>query len=117
VAWPADRVRRAGRRQPLPNEVDLAAQLEVSRACREAVKAWRPGLVSAPRLGTRVLRGRDGICWTPESSTGTAGPAYRTFLSHLLELRLVVELGWPSRSRTGDRGGAATLEEAYARHG
>lgn len=80
----------------LPNESELAAQLEVSRGgVREAVKALAAkGLVEPrPRLGTRVrprhewnLMDREVIDWYGAS----ASPE---FLVQLLELRSIVEPG------------------------
>jgi DNA-binding FadR family transcriptional regulator len=102
----------------LPNETELAAQLEVSRGgIREAVKALAAkGLVEPrPRLGTRVLprrswnlMDREVIGWHGES----AAPG---FLQDLLELRLMVE---PNAARlAAERASHAevtALEAAYA---
>jgi DNA-binding FadR family transcriptional regulator len=102
----------------LPNEAELAAQLEVSRGgIREAVKALAAkGLVEPrPRLGTRVLdrdhwnlMDREVIDWH-----GQIGPP--GFLDDLLELRLMVEPGAArlAAERATDEHIAA-LESAYA---
>jgi DNA-binding FadR family transcriptional regulator len=102
----------------LPNEAELAAQLEVSRGgIREAVKALAAkGLVEPrPRLGTRVLprhswnlMDREVIGWHGEN----AAPG---FLEDLLELRLMVE---PNAARLAaeraTHAEVAALETAYA---
>jgi DNA-binding FadR family transcriptional regulator len=100
----------------LPNEADLAAQLNVSRGgVREAVKALAAkGLVEArPRLGTRVLprerwnlMDRDVLDWH--------GPiADRAFLGDLLELRLMVEPGAAALAAgRATRDQVAALDEA-----
>jgi len=102
----------------LPNEAELAAQLQVSRGgVREAVKALAAkGLVEPrPRLGTRVLpRGewnlmdREVISWH-----GRVGAT--EFLNDLLELRLMVEPGAAqlAAERASDEQ-LAVLELAYA---
>src|SRR5882757_11318980 len=102
----------------LPNETELAAQLEVSRGgIREAVKALAAkGLVEPrPRLGTRVLprhrwnlMDREVIDWHGE----TGDPE---FLKDLLELRLMVEPGASqlAAARSSDEQ-IAVLETAYA---
>jgi DNA-binding FadR family transcriptional regulator len=103
----------------LPNEADLAAQLNVSRGgVREAVKALAAkGLVEPrPRLGTRVLpreqwnlMDRDVIDWHGRL-------AKADFLHDLLELRLMVEPGaaqLAAERATADH--VATLEAACAR--
>lgn len=101
----------------LPNEVELAAELEVSRGgIREAVKALAAkGLVEPrPRLGTRVLprdqwnlMDREVIDWH-----GQICPP--GFLDDLLELRLMVEPGAAglAAERATDEH-VATLESAY----
>lgn len=102
----------------LPNEADLAAQLEVSRGgVREAVKALAAkGLVAArPRLGTRVLpreqwnlMDRDVLDWHGLT-------ADRAFVADLLELRLMVEPGAASlAAERATPGQLAALDEAYA---
>lgn len=102
----------------LPNEAELAAQLNVSRGgVREAVKALAAkGLVQArPRLGTRVLpreqwnlMDRDVIDW----HGAIADPG---FLGDLLELRLMVEPGAAQlAAERADSEQIAALERAYA---
>ncbi|WP_235022811.1 FadR/GntR family transcriptional regulator [Amycolatopsis alkalitolerans] len=103
----------------LPNEAELAAQLDVSRGgVREAVKALAAkGLVEPrPRLGTRVLprdqwnlMDRDVISW----HGSTEDPS---FLGALLELRLMVEPGaaqLAAERATGEQ--MAKLADAYER--
>jgi DNA-binding FadR family transcriptional regulator len=80
----------------LPNEADLAAQLQVSRGgVREAVKALAAkGLVEArPRLGTRVLPRAEWNLMDREVIGWHGAAADVRFLSELLELRLMVEPG------------------------
>jgi DNA-binding FadR family transcriptional regulator len=101
----------------LPNEAELAAQLQVSRGgVREAVKALAAkGLVEPrPRLGTRVLprnewnlMDREVISWHGVGAT--------EFLGDLLELRLMVEPGASllAAERVSDEQ-LAVLESAYA---
>ncbi|GAA3824868.1 MULTISPECIES: FadR/GntR family transcriptional regulator [Amycolatopsis] len=103
----------------LPNEADLAAQLNVSRGgVREAVKALAAkGLVEPrPRLGTRVLpreqwnlMDREVISWHGQLSDAA-------FLRDLLELRLMVEPGAAqlAAERATDEQ-LAVLESACAR--
>ncbi|MFD4194880.1 FadR/GntR family transcriptional regulator [Amycolatopsis thermoflava] len=103
----------------LPNEADLAAQLNVSRGgVREAVKALAAkGLVEPrPRLGTRVLpreqwnlMDREVISWHGQLSDAA-------FLRDLLELRLMVEPGAAqlAAERATDEQ-LAVLENACAR--
>lgn len=101
----------------LPNEAELAAQLQVSRGgVREAVKALAAkGLVEPrPRLGTRVLprtewnlMDREVIDWHGPDSD----PA---FLAELVELRRMVEPGaaeLAARRATAEQ--LAGLGEAY----
>jgi DNA-binding FadR family transcriptional regulator len=80
----------------LPNEADLAAQLNVSRGgVREAVKALAAkGLVEPrPRLGTRVLPRQRWNLMDPEVINWHGRSADQRFLADLLELRLMVEPG------------------------
>jgi DNA-binding FadR family transcriptional regulator len=102
----------------LPNEAELAASLSVSRGgVREAIKALAAkGLVEPrPRLGTRVLSrpewnlmDRDVIEWH-----GYA--ADLSFLSDLMELRLMVEPGAAHlAAERADEEQIAILEAAYA---
>ncbi|GHF85503.1 FadR family transcriptional regulator [Amycolatopsis bartoniae] len=103
----------------LPNEGELAAQLDVSRGgVREAVKALAAkGMVEArPRLGTRVLprdqwnlMDREVINWHGEL-------AKSDFLADLLELRLMVEPGaaqLAAQRATTEQ--VAVLQDAYQR--
>lgn len=103
----------------LPNEADLAAQLNVSRGgVREAVKALAAkGLVEPrPRLGTRVLpremwnlMDRDVISWYSRL-------ARADFLTDLLELRLMVEPGAAQlAAERASEEQIAELESAYQR--
>lgn len=80
----------------LPNEADLAAQLNVSRGgVREAVKALAAkGLVEPrPRLGTRVLPRHEWNLMDRQVIDWHDHTADQTFLADLLELRLLVEPG------------------------
>jgi DNA-binding FadR family transcriptional regulator len=80
----------------LPNEAELAAQLQVSRGgIREAVKALAAkGLVEPrPRLGTRVLPREQWNLMDREVITWHSGATAPEFLRDLLELRLMVEPG------------------------
>lgn len=101
----------------LPNEEELAAELNVSRGgVREAVKALAAkGLVEArPRLGTRVLP-RDAWNLMDREVISWHGPD-GTFLADLLELRLMVEPGaarLAAERATDDQ--LAALDAAYAR--
>lgn len=103
----------------LPNEADLAAQLNVSRGgVREAVKALAAkGLVEArPRLGTRVLPREQWNLMDREVIEWHGKLANAGFLQALLELRLMVEPGAAqlAAERATDEQ-IATLEDAYAR--
>ncbi|GAA1710621.1 FCD domain-containing protein [Fodinicola feengrottensis] len=101
----------------LPNEVELAAQLEVSRGgVREAVKALAAkGLVEPrPRLGTRVLPRADWNLMDREVIEWHGRAGDPDFLAHLLELRLVVEPG--AAGLAAERASAAevaALQAAY----
>ncbi|HET6504201.1 MAG TPA: FadR/GntR family transcriptional regulator [Amycolatopsis sp.] len=101
----------------LPNEAELAAQLNVSRGgVREAVKALAAkGLVEArPRLGTRVLPRDQWNLMDREVIDWYGRIADREFLHDLLELRLMVEPG--AAQLAAERVSApqlATLEAAY----
>jgi DNA-binding FadR family transcriptional regulator len=102
----------------LPNESELAAQLEVSRGgVREAVKALAAkGLVEArPRLGTRVrsrhewnLLDREVIDWCRASASPD-------FLVQLLELRSIVEPG--AARLAAERATAEQVGELEAAYG
>lgn len=102
----------------LPNEAELAAQLDVSRGgVREAVKALAAkGLVEArPRLGTRVLPRERWNLMDREVIDWYGRNADREFLGDLLELRLMVEPG--AARLAAERASAeqiAALELAYA---
>ncbi|TVT15348.1 FadR family transcriptional regulator [Amycolatopsis acidiphila] len=103
----------------LPNEAELAAQLDVSRGgVREAVKALAAkGLVEArPRLGTRVLPREQWNLMDREVINWHGRLAKADFLQDLLELRLMVE---PDAARLAAERASeeqvAILEDAYAR--
>ncbi|WP_052372267.1 FadR/GntR family transcriptional regulator [Amycolatopsis taiwanensis] len=102
----------------LPNEAELAAQLNVSRGgVREAVKALAAkGLVEArPRLGTRVLPREEWNLMDREVIDWYGRIADQEFLADLLELRLMVEPG--AARLAAERASAeqiAALERAYA---
>ncbi|HKS44538.1 MAG TPA: FadR/GntR family transcriptional regulator [Amycolatopsis sp.] len=102
----------------LPNEAELAAQLNVSRGgVREAVKALAAkGLVEArPRLGTRVLPREQWNLMDREVIDWHGQIADRGFLGDLLELRLMVEPGaaqFAAERATAEQ--LAELEAAYA---
>jgi DNA-binding FadR family transcriptional regulator len=84
----------------LPNEAQLAAQLNVSRGgVREAIKALAAkGLVEArPRLGTRVLP-RDHWNLMDREVLHWRGGVDRHFLDDLLDLRAMVEPGAAERA-------------------
>ncbi|HVV10317.1 FadR/GntR family transcriptional regulator [Amycolatopsis sp.] len=103
----------------LPNEAELAAQLNVSRGgVREAVKALAAkGLVEPrPRLGTRVLPREQWNLMDREVINWHGQLAKADFLKDLLELRLMVEPGAAqlAAERATDEQ-LATLEDAYAR--
>jgi DNA-binding FadR family transcriptional regulator len=102
----------------LPNEAELAAQLEVSRGgIREAVKALAAkGLVEPrPRLGTRVLPRDRWNLMDREVIDWHGGASVPGFLDDLLELRLMVEPGAAQLAalRATDQQ-VAQLEAAYA---
>lgn len=103
----------------LPNEAELAAQLNVSRGgVREAVKALAAkGLVEPrPRLGTRVLPREQWNLMDREVINWHGRLAKADFLQDLLELRLMVEPGaaqFAAERTTPEQ--LATLEDAYAR--
>jgi DNA-binding FadR family transcriptional regulator len=102
----------------LPNEAELAAQLQVSRGgVREAVKALAAkGLVEPrPRLGTRVLPRNEWNLMDREVISWHGGVGATEFLNDLLELRLMVEPGAASLAaeRASDEQ-LAVLESAYA---
>jgi DNA-binding FadR family transcriptional regulator len=103
----------------LPNEADLASQLNVSRGgVREAVKALAAkGLVDPrPRLGTRVLPREQWNLMDREVIEWHGRLAKADFLHDLLELRLMVEPGaaqLAAERATEDQ--VATLEAAYSR--
>ncbi|WP_236796908.1 FadR/GntR family transcriptional regulator [Amycolatopsis sp. GM8] len=103
----------------LPNEAELAAQLDVSRGgVREAVKALAAkGLVEPrPRLGTRVLPRDQWNLMDREVINWHGRVANPDFLEALLELRLMVEPGAAqlAAERATDEQ-IATLGEAYVR--
>jgi DNA-binding FadR family transcriptional regulator len=102
----------------LPNEAELAAQLQVSRGgVREAVKALAAkGLVEPrPRLGTRVLPRNEWNLMDREVISWHGGVGATEFLNDLLELRLMVEPGTSALAaeRASDAQ-IAVLESAYA---
>ena len=85
----------------LPNEAQLAAELNVSRGgVREAIKALAAkGLVEArPRLGTRVLPRDHWNLMDREVLRWHSGAADQRFLDDLLELRAMVEPGAAGRA-------------------
>lgn len=102
----------------LPNEADLAAQLNVSRGgVREAVKALAAkGLVEArPRLGTRVLPREQWNLMDRDVLDWHGGTADRAFVGDLLELRLIVEPGAAAlAAERASRDELAALDAAYS---